>query len=830
MPGAPVPEVLERNLEQLFARAYEPVEPSAEFRARLRLALENRIARPRTARTGIAWRVAAGILVLLGGAFVGWKLYRGAEAPLGVEELLADGRSALREVPAGLWRPLTDPEIERGVELATATLEIATPSRASARPVRIAIEPQGDIEAGPASRFTVGSGEVVVTLADGALALDRRELAGNWRIATSEGSLRLSNGMLEIACLEVESVRQVRAKLYSGSAEVETAPPFPLPIGREVLLVGGKVVGQPDLEPPATSPERSTAGGSGAPDGAESSEPAPTVATLKGVLVGPGGVDLPDEFVVTLLRAERLPQVSMPLPRTFSDPAGAFSFEGLKPGEWTVFVQVQGYAAWVTRGLELAAGKTAELRCELDPGVALRGRVLDADGNPVEGALVLAEEDTAVQVLDLAIPEAPAGSTAAARSDAEGAFELRHLRPGPKTLRASRSGYGAGWSEPIDPDRIDPADPKGGVEIRLARRCAIEGRVMHDDGAPWPGAQVIAAFLDMSYQRPCMSFRHTVAGADGHYAAEDLPPGFYVIFNASEGRAPGGPVSPRIVQARVEPGQRTRIDLPGTLQGTVVEGRIVMPDGEPAKGFDVSLASSKGGMESWKAARSGEDGTFRFPDVAPGSYDVFVGEGLGKQFVRQEKIDVPAVPVFRPTITVASGSLRGQVKAAATGQGLPMSVVIVETETGGVVEFVGKTMSDAHGRYEFRLLAPGRYRATAYATSGRFGQESRSDVEVPGEALDFALHPGAELTIRVKDASGRAVPGAAIRFTSASGSSASFSPDDATDANGIYRVLGVKPGRWTIAASHEPEGRAIAAVELSAGEERTLDVQLASDH
>jgi len=618
-------------------------------------------------------------------------------------------------------------------------------------------------------------------------------------------------------------------KLVSGAAQLESEPPYSFPTGLEVLLADGIVLGEPKLDEPVKTPERASAAPA---EVTEVPAPAPTVAALRGVLVAPDGAELPKSFEVSLLRAVRLPSVSQPISRKFTDEGGTFAFRELKPGTWSVFVQVEGYAAWVARGLELSAGGTVELRCELDPGVALRGRVLDAEGLAVDGALVVVEEEAPVQVLDLDLAEAPATWSAAARTDAEGQFLLPHLLPGRKTLRATRAGHGAGWAEEIDPSSVDPADPRGGVEVRLTRAGAIEGGVAHDDGEAWPNAIVIVSFLDPTYRRPCMSFAHSVAGADGRYVVENLPPGAYVVFNASEVGVPGGPASPRIVQARVEPGQRVRLDLPGTLKGTSVEGRLVSASGEPLKRFDVTLVPCGRDDQDWKAARSGDDGSFHFPDLAPGAYDVFVGEGLGVQLILQDRIEVPPVPSFRPTITVASGVLRGTVESAATGSGLPMSVVILEKEAegGSELRFAAKTLSDAEGRYEFLLLPPGRYRATAYATSGRFGQETIADVDVLAGAstrsLDFALQAGAALTVRVTDASGHPVRDASLQFTAESGASVVLSPLDATDANGIFRALGVKPGRWHLKVSHQPEGRAELDVDLSAGEERTLEIEL----
>src|SRR6185436_18642703 len=70
------PDVLERNLQLLFTRAYAPVRAAPAFRARLQRELESAIAgtrrAARPARSAFAVRLAAAILVAVGAAVLGW--------------------------------------------------------------------------------------------------------------------------------------------------------------------------------------------------------------------------------------------------------------------------------------------------------------------------------------------------------------------------------------------------------------------------------------------------------------------------------------------------------------------------------------------------------------------------------------------------------------------------------------------------------------------------------------------------------------------------------------------------------------------------------------
>jgi len=826
--------VLERNLERLFARAYAPVRASESFRARLSRDLAQRIAL-RKESPRLAWRAAAAILLGLGVVFAAWRFVRLSPGAVDVERLLAEGSAALREGPALTWRALSDEEVLSGVRYEGLSLEVATPREVEAR---VLLGAAGELDVGSLSRVRVegpgGESGLLVSLESGSVSAERHGAGEAWRLRTEEGSVRLGGGVLEIACLDLRGLPATRALLRAGSASVAMDPPAPLAPGEEVWLQDGARVATATLESPGAGPRSRTEAGTVAEP--ESTAPESTEApscSLRGALTLPADASKPGSYLVTLLRRERLPEVSQADPHSFQDPT--FAIDGLEPGSYSVFVEVAGYAVWRRIGIDLVAGSPpVVLEVGVDSGASLRGRVLDPEGRPVEGASVLSETDVPSQLLPFSLAEVSAKWIACATSQADGTFELRHLSRARHRLRASHAGLGAVWSDPVD---LALATPSGAVDLtlRLVPPAAIEGTVARDDGTPWPGAVVVASLMDTESTRPdrgCLHFSTAVADLRGHFAVEDLPPGQFVILNVLEGQQGGGGRVPRVQTVHVEPGVRARVDLPGGVLGTSLAGTLLDSDGAPLADLDVTLVPGQAEDGDWKSTRSRADGRFDFPSLPPGTYTIFVGGDLGQQLAFQGVLEVPAVPIFEQTVRVGAGVLRGRVLDDKTGAGLPNCAVVLEVETPRGPTFAGRSVTDGQGGYLLPRLPPGRFRATAYSGALRYGQETVDGITI-GEggsetSLDLRLRPGSGLLVRVVDAGGRAIAGAKLRFREEGRTDYSFSPEDRADGSGRFRIHGLKPGRWTIRASADLFEDTSTTIDLVVDEERSVEITLPS--
>lgn len=132
----------------------------------------------------------------------------------------------------------------------------------------------------------------------------------------------------------------------------------------------------------------------------------------------------------------------------------------------TLRLSVPGFAP-VVLPMNAAAGTTTDLgEVQLESGLTISGRVVDAEGHPIAGATTVG----------------PMGRDPVVSGE-DGAFTLPHLAAGPAVIRAlapSRSGAAF----------VPAAESAGAVTITLRLVGVLKGAVVDASGAPMKGATV----------------------------------------------------------------------------------------------------------------------------------------------------------------------------------------------------------------------------------------------------------------------------------------------------------------------------------------------------
>lgn len=134
-----------------------------------------------------------------------------------------------------------------------------------------------------------------------------------------------------------------------------------------------------------------------------------------------------------------------------------------------------------------------------------------------------------------------------------------------------------------------------------------------------------------------------------------------------------------------------------------------------------------------------------------------------------------------------------------------------------------KATSDSEGRYTFEVVPAGKYRVAPFApTLVSSSADSGSDVTVTSggasEGIDFSLSQGGVITGRVTDSDGRPVILEKISLKPADSTAPTansiMSTLDAiggkgrmyaTDDRGIYRIFGLRPGRYLVTAGSDTD-------------------------
>ncbi|MEZ5963633.1 MAG: sigma-70 family RNA polymerase sigma factor [Planctomycetota bacterium] len=325
------------------------------------------------------------------------------------------------------------------------------------------------------------------------------------------------------------------------------------------------------------------------------------------------------------------------------------------------------------------AGTTVVCELTLSNGLALRGRVVDADGAPVGSAQISAEPMVS-----------PTGRLRSTFSHGDGGFLFADCKPGRMTLRAAAPGYTAATLRDVEPGARE-------VELRLqkdtAPRATIRGRLLRPDGSGAVGESV-----EVLCAQPQQFTSAPVEAADGAFAVEVAAGRWWLrVLSAShpELEIPGR----ELLAGEVWDLGEMRLTRGGTLR--------VHPE---RAGIDLQILDAEGGA-------AGRPTPPRPTLLAPGTYTLLArADGMAAMALpfaiepdRETGLDVRLMPGVRQLL----------VFAPEPGVAMPTRVDFEVSRDGQVVLRASARGGDGAPPESAIWLAPGDYELSTRIRSER---------------------------------------------------------------------------------------------------------------
>jgi hypothetical protein len=479
----------------------------------------------------------------------------------------------------------------------------------------------------------------------------------------------------------------------------------------------------------------------------------PDGARVEGVVVDMVS-GAPVRRAVVQLRSSGSSQTSVESPEyaEFTGPDGTFRFDRLPPGSYALSYSRTGYlqprisTGYSSTAIRATAGETVKgLRYGLIPQSVVSGRVVDEEGDPVEGVQVsllafryaggmrrltrLSETGTTNDRGEYRIARLAAGKYFLQASP-------ERLTPGPALIAAARTPGAplATYASTFYPGAIDSAQALrvdlhagqelSGIDIALQRTTMIRvaGRLIGADGAPMPHASLML----ISAQSRLQTGFGASADETGNFVLNNVRSGSYILHAFSADN-----------QSLSVPLEAGSTDIAGFVvrasPAVSLRGSVTVEDAMRSLNLtsvSINLRSADTGA-TLAMARPAADGTFSLENVSPGRYlaDVLPGGSggyvqsitVGGEEVRGRDFDVSAASeglriVLRTDSATLNGTVDTQHEAAVHDerQGHPSVIVIPADARLRGVDIVTPARISSNGSFAIAGLRPGEYLAMAF--------------------------------------------------------------------------------------------------------------------
>jgi protocatechuate 3,4-dioxygenase beta subunit len=476
-----------------------------------------------------------------------------------------------------------------------------------------------------------------------------------------------------------------------------------------------------------------------------------------------------------------------------SAPDGRYAFR-VNPAlsdEMDVVARRKGYVSTPDGPHRFRGGERKTVNITLKRGLALEGRVLDAQAQPLRDVAVSAIESPA-NTRGFAPP--PQSWNDLPTTDAEGRFSLR-VNAGMHTLYFHLSGYA-----PKKVPAVSVSAESQPLEVTLERAASITGRVVTASGEPVADAQV-GAMVEGPYLA-------ATTDATGAFRLDGLAP---TLISISAWKKNG---MNRVELQIKAPAEGVTIELMPTVR---ITGRVLAKGGGSIRDFQVRVGSPRPGGSDWEGpARPVDvhdaDGRFVLEEVevrpaelvvrAPGHVAAYVPLQLEKgRNVENVEVTLERAATIQGRVTDEAGSaLRGVFVFGQVGRGSrPESVV-----------------TNAGGEYVLDGVPSGETTLT-FTRSGYQVLKKQVELEAGETTVDVRLSAGRVLTGQVVDERGSPIAEASIT-ASAENAGGSYS-HETTDAAGRFRLEGLGPFIYRVTASRRgflgPEPEAVDVAKTS---------------